>query len=40
MLSAVVDGGIIISKVLRDKSVLPKQVMLYGSPATFVRPRD
>ena len=29
MLSAVVDGGIIISKVLRDKSVLPKQVMLY-----------
>jgi TetR/AcrR family transcriptional regulator, transcriptional repressor for nem operon len=34
MLSAVVDGGIIISKVLRDKSVLPKQVMLYRE---FVR---
>jgi hypothetical protein len=34
MLSAVVDGGIIISKVLRDKTVLPKQVMLFRE---FVR---
>jgi TetR/AcrR family transcriptional repressor of nem operon len=29
MLSAVVDGGIILSKVLKDKKALPRQVMLY-----------
>jgi TetR/AcrR family transcriptional regulator, transcriptional repressor for nem operon len=34
MLSAIVDGGIIISKVVRDKDVLPKQVMLFRE---FVR---
>ena len=28
MVSVLVDGGIIISKVLRDKEVLPKQIML------------
>lgn len=34
MVSALVDGGIILSKVTRDKSLLPKQVMLYRE---FVR---
>lgn len=34
MLSAVVDGGIILSKVLRDKDALPRQVLLYRD---FVR---
>jgi TetR/AcrR family transcriptional repressor of nem operon len=34
MLSAVVDGGIVLSKVLKDKNALPKQVMLYRE---FVR---
>lgn len=34
MVSALADGGIIISKVVRDKSVLPKQIMLYRE---FVR---
>ena len=34
MLSAVVDGGIIQSKVLKDKQALPRQVMLYRE---FVR---
>lgn len=34
MLSAVVDGGIIQSKVLKDKNALPRQVMLYRE---FVR---
>jgi AcrR family transcriptional regulator len=29
MVSVLVDGGIIISKVVREKDVLPKQVMLY-----------
>lgn len=29
MVSALADGGIIISKVAKDKSVLPKQIMLY-----------
>ncbi len=33
-LSAVVDGGIIISKVLKDRMALPRQVMLYRE---FVR---
>jgi TetR/AcrR family transcriptional regulator, transcriptional repressor for nem operon len=31
MLSAVCDGGIILSKSLRDPSLLPRQVMLYRS---------
>ncbi len=34
MLSALVDGGIILSKVLKDRSALPAQVMLYRE---FVR---
>lgn len=34
MLSAVVDGGIILSKTVRDKTCLPEQVMLYRE---FVR---
>lgn len=34
MVSTLVDGGIIISKVVRDKDVLPKQVLLYRD---FVR---
>jgi TetR/AcrR family transcriptional regulator, transcriptional repressor for nem operon len=34
MLSAVADGGIILSKSLRDPSLLPRQIMLYRS---FVR---
>lgn len=34
MLSAIVDGGIILSKVLRDKDALPRQVLLYRE---FVR---
>ena len=34
MLSVVADGGIILSKVVRDKEVLPRQVMLYRE---FVR---
>jgi AcrR family transcriptional regulator len=34
MLSAVVDGGIILSKVLKDTKALPQQVMLYRE---FVR---
>ena len=29
MLSAVADGGIILSKVLKDKHALPRQIMLY-----------
>jgi AcrR family transcriptional regulator len=29
MLSAVADGGIILSKVLKDKDALPRQIMLY-----------
>ncbi len=33
-LSAVVDGGIILSKVLKDKGALPRQIMLYRD---FVR---
>ena len=39
MLSAIADGGIILSKVVKDKDVLPRQVMLYRD---FVRdlPRD
>ncbi|MFN4023330.1 MAG: TetR/AcrR family transcriptional regulator [Hyphomonas sp.] len=31
MFSAVVDGGIILSKAIRDPSLLPQQVMLYRS---------
>lgn len=34
MLSAVVDGGIVLSKALKDKDALPRQVMLYRE---FVR---
>ena len=34
MANALVDGGIILSKVLKDKDVLPRQVMLYRE---FVR---
>lgn len=34
MVSALIDGGIIISKVVRDKDVLPKQILLYRE---FVR---
>ncbi len=34
MASGLVDGGIILSKVLKDKQVLPNQVMLYRD---FVR---
>ncbi len=29
MVSVLVDGGIIVSKVVRDKAVLPQQIMLY-----------
>jgi TetR/AcrR family transcriptional repressor of nem operon len=29
MLSVVADGGIILSKVVKDKEALPRQVMLY-----------
>ena len=29
MLSAVADGGIILSKVLNDRNALPRQIMLY-----------
>ena len=29
MLSAVADGGIILSKVLKEKDALPRQIMLY-----------
>jgi TetR/AcrR family transcriptional regulator, transcriptional repressor for nem operon len=31
MLLAVTDGGIILFKVMGDKTVLPRQVMLYRS---------
>ncbi len=34
MVSALVDGGIILSKVVRDKAVLPQQILLYRE---FVR---
>jgi TetR/AcrR family transcriptional repressor of nem operon len=34
MANTLVDGGIILSKVLKDKDVLPRQVMLYRE---FVR---
>ena len=34
MMSSLVDGGIILSRVLKDKELLPKQVMLYRD---FVR---
>lgn len=34
MVSALVDGGIVVSKVFRDKDILPKQIMLYRD---FVR---
>ena len=34
MLSGIVDGGIVLSKVLKDKNALPRQVMLYRE---FVR---
>ena len=34
MVSALVDGGIIVSKVVHDKDVLPRQIMLYRD---FVR---
>ena len=34
MLSAVVDGGIVLSKVLKDNDALPRQVLLYRE---FVR---
>ena len=34
MMSGLVDGGIILSRVLKDKELLPKQVMLYRD---FVR---
>ena len=34
MMSGLVDGGIILSRVLKDKDLLPKQVMLYRD---FVR---
>ncbi len=34
MLSAIADGGIILSRVLKDKSALPQQVLLYRD---FVR---
>lgn len=34
MLSALVDGGVILSKVLKDRGALPAQVMLYRE---FVR---
>lgn len=34
MVSALVDGGIILSKVLNEKDILPRQVMLYRA---FVR---
>jgi len=34
MANTLVDGGIILSKLMRDKDVLPRQVMLYRE---FVR---
>jgi TetR/AcrR family transcriptional regulator, transcriptional repressor for nem operon len=34
MLSVIADGGIIVSKVVKDKDALPRQVMLYRD---FVR---
>jgi TetR/AcrR family transcriptional regulator, transcriptional repressor for nem operon len=34
MANALVDGGIIVSKLMRDKNVLPRQIMLYRE---FVR---
>ena len=34
MLSCIVDGAIIMSKILKDKDILPRQVMLYRE---FVR---
>lgn len=34
MLSALADGGIILSKVVKDRSLLPKQILLYRA---FVR---
>ena len=34
MLSVIADGGIILSRVAKDKDVLPRQVMLYRD---FVR---
>ena len=34
MLSVIADGGIILSKVVKDKEALPRQVMLYRD---FVR---
>ncbi|MFN3231847.1 MAG: TetR/AcrR family transcriptional regulator [Alphaproteobacteria bacterium] len=40
MVSALVDGGIILSKVIDDKGILPAQVMLYREfvRAVFLRP--
>jgi hypothetical protein len=34
MLSVIADGGIILSKVVKEKQALPRQVMLYRA---FVR---
>ena len=34
MLSVIADGGIILSRVVNDKQVLPRQIMLYRD---FVR---
>ena len=34
MLSVIADGGIILSKAVEDKNVLPRQIMLYRD---FVR---
>jgi hypothetical protein len=34
MANTLVDGGIILSKLMRDKDVLPRQIMLYRE---FVR---
>ena len=34
MANTLVDGGIILSKVLKDKTMLPRQIMLYRK---FVR---
>jgi hypothetical protein len=36
MVSALTDGGIVVSKVVRDKDILPQQIMLYRDFARAV----
>ena len=39
MANALIDGGIIISKILKDREILPRQIMLYREFVRGVFPR-